>query len=164
MTICISCGADWSQGEFSADCPQCGGGALERACPVCGGRCGRMWMRAVLDSQESNMAHWIGSCGLPAEEQRALFEVKRRTIRCNSIAYRQGFIEVQPAIHDNCINIETWQIDPNTDISAINLTDDALSENAITGNTELELSIENAEQLVGLLQSAIKRLKPNSNI
>lgn len=62
--ICHSCGADWSQGHYSPGCQQCGGGALEIACPVCHGRCGRRWQRAVLDSWDFNIAHWAGQCGL----------------------------------------------------------------------------------------------------
>lgn len=62
--FCHNCGANWSQGQYSPGCPQCGGGALERACLVCKGRCGRRWQRAVLDSWDFGTAHWGGQCAL----------------------------------------------------------------------------------------------------
>ncbi len=71
---CTNCGADWSRGQFGEECPQCGGGALERSCLVCRGRCGATWKRAVLDSQDENEAHWIGGCGLPQDEQIELMK------------------------------------------------------------------------------------------
>lgn len=72
MIACTDCGTDWSQGNFSPGCTQCGGGALATPCPICGGRCGARWQRALFDSQDENLAHWYGRCALPEEEQRAL--------------------------------------------------------------------------------------------
>jgi eukaryotic-like serine/threonine-protein kinase len=69
--ICHNCGANWSQGQYRPGCPQCGGGALERACPLCHGRCGRRWQRAVLDSWDFNLAHWAGGCGLAPLRDRS---------------------------------------------------------------------------------------------
>ena len=46
---CITCGAHWSKGVYSEDCEECGGGAMARACPVCGGKCEKIWNRAPLD-------------------------------------------------------------------------------------------------------------------
>jgi hypothetical protein len=62
---CTTCGADWSEGRFGAECVECGGGALERACVLCGGRCGQTWRRAVTDSHDFREAHWHGRCALP---------------------------------------------------------------------------------------------------
>lgn len=59
---CQQCGASWSEGSFSEDCAACGGGAMDRACLVCEGACGAEWRRAVVDSQDSGEAHWIGAC------------------------------------------------------------------------------------------------------
>ena len=64
-TRCVACGSNWSSGSFVSDCPTCGGGALDHVCPTCAGLCGSRWSRAVLDSNESGVAHWIGSCRLP---------------------------------------------------------------------------------------------------
>jgi hypothetical protein len=47
---------------------------MELPCPRCGGHCGSVWMRAVLDSQDSNDAHWIGGCGQPFDEQAAILK------------------------------------------------------------------------------------------
>lgn len=67
--ICHSCNANWSQGNFTEGCDECGGGAMRRSCLVCGGECGRTWDRAPMDSQDFHQAHWIGSCGLSQAEQ-----------------------------------------------------------------------------------------------
>lgn len=55
---CGTCGADWAMGQFGAACAECAGGALEIACPHCGGQCGAKWRRAVLDSIEMGIGHW----------------------------------------------------------------------------------------------------------
>lgn len=60
--VCRSCGADWGQGHVSHDCPECGGFALVCTCPVCGGSCPAIWERAIMDSNDSGEAHWIGTC------------------------------------------------------------------------------------------------------
>ena len=62
---CNRCGARWSEGSHGEECPTCGGGAMERDCPVCAGRCGQRWQRAPLDSLDSGVAHWMGRCALP---------------------------------------------------------------------------------------------------
>ena len=51
--FCTSCGAGWSAGAYSDGCDECGGGAMERDCFVCGGKCGSKFVRAPLDSQDS---------------------------------------------------------------------------------------------------------------
>ena len=79
----------------------------------------------------------------------------RAVIKCNSIEYRKGFVEVRGDIHNNCINIETWNIDPDVNITNVNLEDNSLKDVSIIANTEIELSITNAEALILLLQEAI---------
>ena len=81
-----------------------------------------------------------------------------KKIRCNSIEYRQGFIEVLPGIHDGCINIETWEINSEINIKNLDLESEAIPEDGVTANTELELSIQNAELLISLLQNAINQI------
>lgn len=63
MAVCGSCGARWHDGEHTAGCDECGGGALVRGCPLCGGACGVTWRRSALDSNDSREAHWAGGCG-----------------------------------------------------------------------------------------------------
>lgn len=77
-------------------------------------------------------------------------------IICNDIAYRQGFIEVAAGIHPHHINIETWNIHPDCDISSLSLTDATLSDQEIIGNTEIELSVSQATALVESLLMAIQ--------
>ena len=72
MIACRGCGARWDLFDWSDDCKRCGGGALERLCMTCDGACGQIWEKAVTDSNERG-AIWRGGCGLPVEEQRALF-------------------------------------------------------------------------------------------
>jgi hypothetical protein len=71
-SICTNCGANWSAGQSKPECPQCGGFAMELPCPMCGGKCGAIYQRAVHDSQDSNLAHWAGRCLLPPDQQAAL--------------------------------------------------------------------------------------------
>ena len=80
-------------------------------------------------------------------------------IRCNVIDYRKGFIEVQSRIHDGCINIETWQTAPDIDITGLVIGDEKITDDDVTGNAEIELSLENAEHLVAQLQNAINDIK-----
>ena len=72
MTSCMDCRADWESGDHTEGCEQCGGGAMDIACLICGGRCGSRWKRMVMDSRDFNQAHWLGGCKLPADEQRSL--------------------------------------------------------------------------------------------
>jgi hypothetical protein len=37
---------------------------------VCGGECGERWKRAILDSHDARLAHWVGHCALPLDEQQ----------------------------------------------------------------------------------------------
>ncbi len=69
--ICLSCNANWWDGEFGAGCEVCGGGAMERPCPICLGLCGCYWSRAVLDSNDFRLAHWRGDCKYPGRLEGA---------------------------------------------------------------------------------------------
>ena len=75
-------------------------------------------------------------------------------IRCNAVSYRQGFIEVSTQIHEGCINIETWEVSSEKDISSVNVRDDSLSDEDIVSNTELELRPAEAIALAEALLSA----------
>jgi hypothetical protein len=57
---CFTCKAIWSRGEFTADCRECDGGAMDTPCPICEGRCGNKWVRAVDDSHEYGRGTWVG--------------------------------------------------------------------------------------------------------
>ena len=61
-----------------------------------------------------------------------------QTIPCNSIVYRKGFVEVS-RVHDGCINLESWSVHPETEISGVDVRDGSIGEDDIIGNVELEL-------------------------
>jgi hypothetical protein len=82
-------------------------------------------------------------------------------LKCDSIAYRQGFIEVIPAIHDGCVNLETLQIDPNTCIGAATWLDEPpIPSGSLCANTELELTAAQARQLATALLAAADSIDP----
>ena len=80
-------------------------------------------------------------------------------MKCNNIYYRKGYIEVISNIHDDCINLEVTTIHPDIDISNIELTDPEFPDNAVISNTEIEINIEEAKQLIEFLKSSISRVK-----
>ena len=84
-----------------------------------------------------------------------------KKIKCNNVEYRKGYIEVSPNIHDGFINLETWDIDPEIDLSKIDIDDDNFPENAVTANTEIELSVKETEELISKLQEALVLAKGN---
>lgn len=67
--LCNSCQVNWTIGEWTPGCPECGGGALERDCTLCRGRCGSKWQKAIMDSHDFARAHWTGACQLSPKEQ-----------------------------------------------------------------------------------------------
>ena len=76
---CLTCGANWSQGEWTKGCEECGGGALEIRCIICGGRCGSTWRKSVMDTNDFGMNHWHGDCRLSEWEQRKIrLETERK--------------------------------------------------------------------------------------
>lgn len=80
-------------------------------------------------------------------------------MKCNNISYRKGYIEVIPNIHDDCINLEVTTIHPDVDISSIELTNSELPDNTITANTEIEINIEEAKQLIDFLKISISKVE-----
>ncbi len=66
------CGACWLYEAWTVECGECGGDGASKACPVCGGRCGRRWVRNAEMSHTFQEAHWDGACALPAAEQQTL--------------------------------------------------------------------------------------------
>ena len=45
----FSCGVRWDLQQFTFDCCECGGYAMERKdCPVCAGACNSVWERDIL--------------------------------------------------------------------------------------------------------------------
>jgi len=87
---------------------------------------------------------------------------KNKLIKCNNIEYRKGYIEVSANIHPGFINLETWDIDADADITNIDLKDECLSDDAVVANTEIEMSVSEAENLIELLQQAVTKVKLNN--
>jgi hypothetical protein len=76
-------------------------------------------------------------------------------ILCHGISYRQGFIEVRHGIHPGYVNIESWMVDSSVDVAGLDPSADGLSDPTVVANTELELSLASAHELVRQLQQAI---------
>lgn len=73
---CQMCWCGWHEGQSSSNCEECGGHAMSRPCPVCDGRCGKIWSRDVDMTHAYHEAHWVGECSLPVEDQRAFLQAK----------------------------------------------------------------------------------------
>jgi len=76
-------------------------------------------------------------------------------LRCCSIAYRQGFVEVTNA-HDGHVNLEAWHVAAAIDIAGVAWVSDDLADDVV-GNTELELTPAEARRLARLLVEAAER-------
>ena len=77
-----------------------------------------------------------------------------RTIRCSSVPYRQGTVEVAPAIHPGCVNIETWQIAADWRDPGSGSAESAIPESAFEATTEVELTPSEARALARSLLDA----------
>ena len=78
-------------------------------------------------------------------------------VKCDTIAYRKGFIEVTARIHDRCVCLETWDIDTDTSIADATWVDDSsIPDSSVLGNTELELTADEARNLAQALLAAAK--------
>ena len=76
-------------------------------------------------------------------------------IKCRSVAYRQGFIEVTPNIHMGLVNLEIWGVRAECDLSSIELDGDELTDSDVEANCELELSADEVRRLIDQLQQAL---------
>ena len=77
--------------------------------------------------------------------------------KSNTVPYRKGWIEVSFNIHPDCLNIETWNTDPDVNIdeteSPVALADDS----AIVANTEIELTADQARTLAHAILDSLSR-------
>jgi hypothetical protein len=88
--LCRTCGADWSKDEWTKDCCECGGGALEIDCPACGGKCGAKWTKATMDTGDSGVAHWCGNCLNPVKIKEVPIEPKKKIVKTIIIVSDDG--------------------------------------------------------------------------
>ena len=72
-------------------------------------------------------------------------------VRCDAVKYRQGFIEVVGQIHPGLVNVETWQVGVEADITGLDVGSDALTDTDFIANTELELTPVQARSLAAAL-------------
>lgn len=77
-------------------------------------------------------------------------------IYCNSVSYRAGFVEVRPNIHPGHVNIEIWNLHPHHDRRVTDIADECIADTDVTGNTEIELDLVQAKELVRLIGMAIE--------
>jgi len=75
-------------------------------------------------------------------------------LKCDTIPYRKGFVEVVSQIHEGCVNLETFHIHVDTDLKGVAWLGE-LADSGVVGNCELELTFEEARQLAETLLAAI---------
>lgn len=80
--------------------------------------------------------------------------VENTRIRCDAVEYRKGFIEVLDNIHQGLVNVETWQVGVQVDISAMSVDASDWQEHHIQSNTELELTPVQARLVANRLLAA----------
>lgn len=78
-------------------------------------------------------------------------------IYCKDITYRSGFVEVTPGIHNDHVNLEIWNIDP--DRASMIVDEDSLADEDVIAATEIELSVLQTKELIRQLQLAISKLE-----
>ena len=87
----------------------------------------------------------------------------KSTIICDSVSYRQGYIEVQSDIHKGYINLEVWGIHPDVEIQGVDLYGATINDSDVVGNVELELSLEKAKALIEKLHQAVSQIELGNN-
>jgi hypothetical protein len=78
----------------------------------------------------------------------------RFRVRCDAVKYRQGFIDVIGQIHPGLVNVESWQVSVEADISGLEVESDGLTDPDFVANTELELTPAQARSLAAALVAA----------
>ena len=83
-------------------------------------------------------------------------------IKCDVVQYRQGFIQVAN-VHTGCVNLEVWNIHPDASIAAVlQVASESISDADVVANTEIELSVVQAKELVRQLEAAIGEIERGS--
>ena len=78
-------------------------------------------------------------------------------IHCKDISYRSGFVDVNPGIHDDHVNLEIWNVDP---VRSSKIVDEgSLTGDDVVAVTEIELSVTQAKELIRQLQLALTKLE-----
>jgi hypothetical protein len=87
----------------------------------------------------------------------------RFRMQCASVKYRQGFIEVVAQIHPGLVNIETWQVSAEADITGLDPSSDRLTDDDFVANTEMELTPAQARSLAAALVAAAATVEAEPN-
>lgn len=74
LSTCHLCKQCWYDSKFTSQCDECGGYALQRPCPACGGQCGQVWTRDIAKTHSLHKAYWEGQCTLPQPVQDAIMQ------------------------------------------------------------------------------------------
>lgn len=76
-------------------------------------------------------------------------------LKCESVPYRKGFVEVTPSIHDGCVNIETWEVHAEASLEDAEWMDDpSIPDPSVIANCEFELTALEARNLAEALLTA----------
>lgn len=77
-------------------------------------------------------------------------------VECRSVPYRSGVIEIG-LVHPGLINIEVFNIDPDKLPIGCDVRAHDAPLDAVTENTEVEMTVSEATRLIGLLRDAIEQ-------
>ena len=81
--------------------------------------------------------------------------MKSVRVKAHGISYRQGWMEVAQ-VHPGFVNIEAWHVHPDVDISPADVHLNDITDEDVPGNTELELSVDEARRFAAALLEAIE--------
>ena len=68
-------------------------------------------------------------------------------IRTNVVPYRKGFVEVSSSVNKGHVNLESWEVHAEVDISDHEWVTDLSSDEAVIANIEMEFSPCDARRL-----------------
>jgi len=78
-------------------------------------------------------------------------------IHCKDISYRSGFVDVNPGIHDDHVNLEIWNVDPDRSLKIVD--EGSLTDEDVVAVTEIELSVTQTKELIRQMQLALTKLE-----
>lgn len=83
-------------------------------------------------------------------------------IYCNDVSYRSGCVEVLPNIHRGFVNLEVWHVHPDYAERLTDMSNDSSRDDFVAANTEIELNVAQAKELIRLLGLAIQAVEGRS--
>jgi len=134
LHTCGTCWSPWLEAVSRADCMECGGFPLQRPCPVCKGKCGKIWQRDVETSHSNHEAHWEGDCGLPWEQQRLHLQL----ILTKDLTDENAILEAMQGLTTRQVSTETEQ---GTSMACTHWAEETTQHSSQTNS--------NAEKIIG---------------